>query len=61
MNDQPETQKSDKTRKGQIEKENRTIADRTGERGKKEDPKLHASEVRDDLDRLRRWQVWRDG
>jgi len=56
--DQPETQKTDQTGKGQNEKKNRTIADRTGGRGKEEDPKLRASRVRDDLDHLWPWQVW---
>ena len=48
--DQPRTQETRKTGKGQKGKKNGIIADGTRERGKEEDPKLRASRVRDDLD-----------
>ncbi len=51
--DQTRTRKTGKTGKGQNGKKNGTIAERTGEEGKEEDPKLRTSRVRDDLDRFR--------
>ncbi len=48
MKDQPKTQKTTETGKGQNGRKNGTIADQTGKRGKEEDPKLRASGVRDD-------------
>ena len=59
--DQPKTQKTERTGKGQNGRKNGTIPDRTREGGKEEDPKPRASEVRDDLDHLRPWQVLQDG
>ena len=59
--DQPRTQETRKTGKGQSAKKNGSIADGTRERGKEEDPKLRAFRVRDGLDCFRRWQVRQDG